>query len=249
MTSDICRFLLVITGRGEEEFLPEFFRGIMARACCTFRVIRRIGQRDPVTSSKQLTKMASGRRTPDMTKDEQDIGLPVLGYLRRYPDSYVMIVDDLESTRQAVADAVFARYRIALDEVLTPSGLQSRAAVHFLVNMLEAYYFADHGAVNAVAGSEVLSADHPTDVEQIRNPKSDLKRKWQTFKEIEHGRQIVKCLNLEHVLSRPKECCWLRAMFAWCVAKLAESNAIHDPLLNNAFCLADGCQASVTSGQ
>ncbi|MDY0169350.1 MAG: DUF4276 family protein [Thermoguttaceae bacterium] len=249
MTSDICRFLLVVTGKGEEEFLPDLFRVIMARACCTFRVIRRIGQRNPVTSSKRLAEMAGGRRTPDMTKDEQDIGLPVLGYLRRYPGSYAMVVDDLESDRRPNADAVFARYRTALDETLIPSGLQRRAAVFFLVNMLEAYYFADHRAVNGVAGTEVLSADHPSDVEQIRNPKADLKRLWKGFSEIRHGKQIVKRLDLEHVLSRPEECCWLRAMFAWCVAKLAKSNAIHDPLLNDAFCLADGCQASVTSGQ
>ena len=30
---------------------------------------------------------------------------------------------------------------------------------------------------------------------------------------------------------------------------LAEADAIHDPRLNSAFCLADGCLASVTSGQ
>lgn len=248
MTGSPCRIGLIVTGRGEESFLPQLFRSLMARAHCVFSVIRRVGQRSPVTAPRKLLSMVgTGRKLP--TKDEEEIGLPVLRYLQRYPDSYAIVIDDLEGTRREAAEAVFARYRTALDEVLAPSGLESRAAVHFLVNMLEAYYFADYQAVNAVAGKEILSADHPSDVEQIRAPKRDLKRLWQRFDEIEHGKQIVNCLDLAHVLSRPPECCWLRAMFAWCVTKLAESDAIHDPLLNSAFRLADGCQATITSGQ
>ncbi len=98
------------------------------------------------------------------TKDEEEIGLPVLLFLRRHPGSYAMVVDDLEGARRDVAAEVFARYWTALNEVLMTSKLHTRAAVHFLVNMLEAYYFADSNAVNSVAGAEVVAADHPTDV-------------------------------------------------------------------------------------
>ena len=95
----------------------------------------------------------------------------------------------------------------------------------------------------------MIHADHPTDVEQIGHPKGDLKRLWRGFDEKKHAEPILSKLDIEHVLSRPTECCWLRAMFAWCVAKLSESGAILDPTLVNAFCLADGCKASMLSGQ
>jgi hypothetical protein len=191
--------------------------------------------------------VGAGRRLP--TIDEEEIGLPVLGFLRRHPGSFAMVVDDLEGTRRAVAVEVFGRYRTALNEVLMTSNLHTRAAVHFLVNMLEAYYFANSNAVNTAAGGEVLAADHPTDVEQIGHPKGELKRLWPRFDEKEHAGPILRGLDTEHVLSRPAECCWLRTMFAWCVAKLTESDAIHDPTLANSFCLADGCRAPITSGQ
>ena len=84
-----------------------------------------------------------------------------------------MVVDDLEGAGRDIAAEVFARYRSALDEVLMTSNLHTRAAVHFLVNMLEAYYFADSRAVNSVAGTDVIAADHPTDVEEIRHPKGE----------------------------------------------------------------------------
>ncbi len=114
---------------------------------------------------------------------------------------------------------------------------------------LEAYYFAHSEAVNSVAGVAVLAADHPTDVEQIGHPKSELKRCWKVFDEVDHGRRIVPLLDLEHVLSRPQECCSLRAMFAWCVAKLIEAGAVWDDTLANSYRLTDGCRSPLTSGQ
>ena len=248
MTGEICRFWLIVTGKGEEESLPHLFRVFMAKAHCVFTVIRRVGQRSPITASDRILRMVGkGQRLPP--KDEEEIGLPVLAYLRRYPGSYAMVVDDLEGARRAIAPQVFARYRTALDEVLMPSNLHTRAAVHFLANMLEAYYFADSHAVNAVAGTVVIAADHPTDVEQIGDPKAKLKQLWHEFDERGHAGPILRSLDAEHVLARPAECCWLRAMFAWCVAKLAESDAIFEPSLVDSFCLADGCRDPATSGQ
>ena len=189
----------------------------------------------------------TGQRLP--TKDEEDIGLPVLAFLRKYPGSFAILVDDLEGDRRDIADRVFSRYRTALDEVLTPAGLQERAAVHFTANMLEAYYFADAGAVNKVAGIQVLADDYPNDVEQIRHPKGEIKRLWPEFDEIKHGRLILSALDVEHVLSRPSECCWLRTMFVWCVAKLSAANAIHDETLQSAFHVGDGCNVAITAAQ
>jgi hypothetical protein len=126
--------------------------------------------------------------------DEQEIGVPVLLFLRRNPGSYAMVVDDLEGARRAIAANVFGRYRTALDAALAPSNLQTRAAVHFLVNMLEAYYFADVRAVNSVAGATAIAADHPSDVEEIGHPKGELKRLWPAFDEKEHAGPILRCL-------------------------------------------------------
>ena len=248
MKGGFCRFWLLVTGKGEEEFLPELFRGLTARASCNFQVLRRIGQRDPVTSPERLVRMVRmGQVLPP--KDVEEIGLPIRARLQQFPGSYAMIVDDLEGARRNFAAAVYERYRGVLDVILAPVGLQSRASAHFLVNMLEAYYFAHAEVVNAVAGFAVLAADHPADVEQIGHPKGELKARWRGFDEIEHGRQIVPRLDLEHVLSRPQECCALRTMIAWCVAKLIEADVVWDDTLSGSYHLTDGCRSPLTSGQ
>ena len=183
------------------------------------------------------------------SKDVEEIGLPVRAQLQRFPRSHVLIVDDLEGARRGFAGAVYARYRSVLDTLLSPVALQSRASVHFLVNMLEAYYFAHSEAVNSVAGAVVLAGDYPTNVEQISHPKSELKRCWNGFDEIEHGCRIVPVLDLEHILSRPEECCSLRTMVAWCVAKLVESDVVWDDALGSSYQLTGGCRCALTSGQ
>ncbi len=248
MRDEICRFGLIVTGRGEEAFLPRLFRSLMKRAACVFEVICRVSQRSPIVSPERIIGMVrTGQRLPRI--DEEEIGIPVLGFLRRHPGSYAMVVDDLEGDRRSIAGDVFKRYRTALDEVLGPSGMSSRAAVHFLVNMLEAYYYADSQAVNDVASRAVLRGDHPTDVEEIRHPKNSLKKAWPEYKEMDHGEKILRRLRVEHVLSRPDVCCWLRSMFAWCVWKLSEANAVHDETIIDDLCLRNGCQSPTTSAQ
>lgn len=97
MTSEICRFGLIVTGEGEEVFLPQFFRVLMKRAHCLFTVIRRVGQRSPISAPKRLLRMVgSGQRLP--SKDEEEISLPVLAFLRKYPGSFAIVVDDLKGT-------------------------------------------------------------------------------------------------------------------------------------------------------
>ena len=123
----------------------------------------------------------------------------------------VMLVDDLEFSRSAEAPQVFDRYRRALDTMLTDKA--HRAAVHFLVNMLEAYYFADAEAVNHVLGTRL--SDFNGDVETIRNPKSELKKAYAAFDEKEHGPLIVRKLDVLHILSRADACASLRTMFTW----------------------------------
>ena len=211
MNGGFCRFWLVVTGKGEEEFLPELFRGLTARANCNFQVLRRIGQRDPVTSPERLVRMVRmGQVLPP--KDVEEIGLPARRYMNGV-GSHVIVIDDLESERAGQAQDVFLRYRSALDAAL-PEKDRSRASVHFFKNMLEAYFLADASATNSVLG--IAIADWEGDVELIRNPKGELKKLFTGYHETGHGTEILKRLDVPHVLSNPSTCAALRTLFAWC---------------------------------
>ena len=207
------RFGLIVTGTGERKFLPSLFRSLMTTQECCFEIIARVDQRSPITSARKLarnTVIGTNKRIP--TRDEEQIGLPARRYLGA-EDRFVVLVDDLEFDRRGMVAEVFARYRLALDTVLGNS-LAPRASVHFLVTMLEAYYFADPDAVKSAI--EVVLEDDPGDVEQIRNPKARLKQLFPAFDEVRHGEQIVKRLDVAQVLSRPDTCASLRTLYAWC---------------------------------
>jgi len=204
-------FGLLVTGEGEEAFLPALFRALTRTGQCTFEVIRRVPQLSPITSEKRRLKMTGqGKTLP--TKDEE-IGLAARAYLARRKDAFVILVDDLEGDRAPQRQAVYNRYRLLFDTMLGPQ--KHRASVHFLTNMLEAYYFADARAVNKVLGTTLN--DHEEDVETIPHPKGLLKETFGGFDEIEHGRAIVRELDLPHILSRPETCASLRTLFAWCL--------------------------------
>ena len=180
--------------------------------------------------------IGSGKRIPD--RDATDIGLPARQFLSS-KSSFVILIDDLEAKRSEEVQRVFDRYRLALNEMLEPNQIR-RASVHFLVNMLEAYYFADARAVNSVLGSEI--EDYEGDVETIRNPKSNLKKLCREFNEITHGRQIVDNLRVFHVLSRKETCASLRTVFAWIF------EAIGEPA-GDTHQLRAGCYNDVTKHQ
>jgi len=187
------------------------------------------------------------RRIP--SKDEEWISIPCRSYLRKDSCNYLLLVDDLEHDRRPQAVDVFRRYRDAVDALLDPDE-KSRAAVHFLVNMLEAYYFADAKAVNkALELSEPLQ-DHDGDVEEIRNPKGKLKRICQHFNEKEDGRKILEELDLEHVLSRPDTCAWLRACVSWIADALSaypDAEVYRSLELARRYCLDEGKTSELTS--
>jgi len=244
---DFCTFGLVVTGEGEEEFLPAFFRSLSARAGCSFRVLRRIGQRKPITSeARKIRMVGSGQVIP--TEDEREIGLPARRFLRGQPCHFLILIDDVEDERRPFLAQVFARYRKALDTLLR-SDEQRRAAVHFFANMLEAYYYAHSAAVNEALGRVLLDADHAGDVETIRHPKNDLKGRFPGFDERTHGALIVPRLDLDHVLCNPQTCAFLRSMFGWCVRQLIEHCPVHDPDLSNRYQLQSGVHESLTARQ
>ena len=209
------KFGLLVTGKTEEEHIPKLFRTLMELGICSFEVIRKVEQLDVRTSEKKLKMVGSGKKIPN--KDAVRIGFPARDYLKD-PCTYVLLLDDLEYDRTDRAQQIFERYRNALDPILLNQ--KHRASVHFLVNMLEAYYFADAATVNAVLGTSLN--DYEGDVETIRHPKGKLKQIYWGFNEKEHGGRILDRLDVEKVLSNPNTCASLRTLFAWCLKALGE---------------------------
>lgn len=190
------RFGLIVTGKGEEDHITNLFRALMRYRNNTFTVIRRIGQRNPITSPDRTLEMVGcGKKITD--RDEEQIGVPARQFIRQNPDSFVIVLDDLEYDRADQHEAVFKRYKAALNNLL---GEQSgRASVHFLVMMLEAYFWAHADAMNAVFDAHL--EDHEGDVEEIRNPKSKIKLgPCPNYDEVEHSGAILAQLDVEHVL-------------------------------------------------
>ncbi|NJN98527.1 MAG: DUF4276 family protein [Anaerolineales bacterium] len=240
-------FGLIVTGKGERDHLPKLFKSLMATGICNFQVIQFTGQRGPITSEKRILEMVgSGKSIPD--KDQSEIGLPARRYLNVNKCHFVVLVHDLEHDRKHQAQQVFDRYRRALDTMLT-SEQNSRASVHFLVNMLEAYYFADAKAVSTVLNLTSSLEDYLEDVEDIPHPKGELKRLYLGFREREDGGQILDHLNIEHVLSRSDTCASLRTLFAWC-SKVVEQYPDYQSLsLADKYHLQDGRFSEITRSQ
>jgi hypothetical protein len=115
------RIALLVTGKGEAQFLPALFLSLVTEGHCTFKVAARIPQQRPIRSAKRIEKLVR-KGTPLTTRDE-DIGLLVRNLLRGSFD-YVILIDDLEHDHKDQAQVVFQRYRLALDTMLNPVGLR-----------------------------------------------------------------------------------------------------------------------------
>ncbi len=139
-----------------------------------------------------------------------------------------MLIDDLEYEWKELAIDVFQLYRDIFDVILNTN--KHRAAVHFLVYMLEAYYFADANAINSVLSTNLK--DYEGDVETIRHPKGELKKLFKGFDEIKHGGEIISILDVEHVLSNLETCASLRTLYKWCWTKMGQVPTDKYQLLN-----------------
>ncbi len=72
-TSAFRQIGLLVTGEGEREFLDKLFRLLMDGGNCTFKVAGKVPQRGPLTSQRQILKMAgSGKR---ITSLDEKLGL------------------------------------------------------------------------------------------------------------------------------------------------------------------------------
>ena len=235
-------FGLIVTGKTEEQHLPKLFKSLMATGICAFEVIRRVDQLKVITSEKRLKALNNGKDIPSI---DAKIGLAVRRYLMTDVCHFVLLIDDLEHDRRNEAQQDFDRYRLALDTVLDT--LKHRASVHFLVNMLEAYYFADAQAINVVLDTSL--SDYEDDVETIRNPKGKLRHMPPSFDVIDDGGRILDRIDIEHILSRPDACASLRTLFAWCVEILAQHPNFDRPDFDNKYRLHDGILSVITKPQ
>lgn len=239
------QFGLIVTGKTEADHLPTLFRSLSAVGGCSFKVIKHTGQRNPITSPKRLKKLEiAGKVVP--TKYEE-LCLFAKRYLQENACRFVLLLDDLEFDRREQEQSVFNDYRRGLDKILTPA-YSYRAAVHFLVYMVEAYYFADAQAINAALSLGAPIKDEIGDVEEIKNPKARLKQLHSGFDERADGGKILEKLDLEKVLARPETCASLRTLLAWCIAALA-CYADYSNLTLPEYCLDEGCLNKVTAGQ
>lgn len=243
------KFGLIVTGKGEQAHLPNLLKSLVATGICSFEVLGRIGQRNHISSPDRTLRMVGkGQKLP--TRDEEEIGLPSRKYLDDDPCCFIILIDDLEYDRQEHHQHIFERYKRAFDTILNPAQ-RLRASVHFLVNMLEAYYFADARAINLVLPISPPLEDYPGNVEDIRNPKGRLKSLSPGFDEITDGGMILDFIDIDHVLSRPDTCAGLRTLFAWC-SKVLERYPHYESLnlnLNDKYHLDDGVLSEVTQVQ
>lgn len=224
------RFFLVVTGEGEERFLPDLFRTLAASGLCGFSVIHRIGQLSPIISSRRLEIVERRGRVP---RRDEELGLRIRRYLSGASSVFVLIVDDLEHQRRDQCEDVYDRYCEILDRHL-PKSDRTRASVHFLVNMLEAYYFAHSNAVTEALDLAPPFLPKDGDVEEIRNPKSELRQLLRSdygldYDEIRDGERIVRRLELDIILSNPTTCASLRTLVAWCDEKM-EDHPLYETL-------------------
>ena len=227
-------FGLFVTGKGEEEFAPALFRSLTESGDCTFTVRARFGQRSPITSEKRLLRMVGeGKKIPN--RDAEEIGLPARRFLESNPNSFVILIDDLEEGRRDNHAAIFSRYEKVFDTFLS-SRTRPGASVHFFVNMLEAYYFADIDPVNSVLNTSL--SEFEGDVEEIKHPKNALKRlTGNLFDENRDGRLILNQLNLTRVLRNGSTCRSLRSLIKWCIAALRQPYSEQYSLLSGECCL------------
>ena len=239
-------FGLIVTGHTEEEHLPKLFESLKETRICNFKVIKKIEQRSPRTSSRPrrtFTVVGTDQQIP--TTDWEEIGAPAIDHVNQSDYHFVILIDDLEYSRKDQAHEVFERYQNALNAL--PNTSRHRASVHFMVYMLEAYYFAAVPAIKAVLGIDL--ADHKADVETIRNPKSNLRQMHPSFDVIDDGGKILNQIDIERVLSRPDACASLRTLFAWCV-RVLETYSDHDCTnFYDKYKLHDGKLSEITRTQ
>ncbi len=220
-------FGLVVTGDGERAAMPHFLRALTSEGHCTFRVIRQTGQVTQRSPARKARDISSGKLIPDR---DANVALEIRRHVSRSEDNCAIWIDDLEDDRRANAKDELSRLLTAIDQIVGVNpGWRARCSAHFMVNMLEAYFFGDVETVNSVLGTALT--DHVGDCENIRHPKNELKHAakqlgvGRKFDEMTHGVEIAKKIDLAQVLSKPQCCRALRTLVTWCTQMIGEPTA------------------------
>lgn len=211
------KFCLFVTGKGETQYLPKLFSYISRSGICAFQVSQHVGQLRPRTSPKRAARIiGTSKQLPG--KDFDKISAPARRHIQEDPCSRIILIDDLEGIDEQEAKKTFDRYRQALDAGL--GSYSKRGSVHFLVNMFEAYFFADPTALSESLGVSIAQASYNGDVETILNPKAKLKQIFSNYKEAEHPGPILDRFCLAYALANPEYCRSLRTCVKWIVHQL-----------------------------
>lgn len=230
------KFGLLVTGKGEEQHLPKLFKELSATGWCAFRIVRRVSQLSVrQVNIEPLKELGVPKKIPK--KHAEQIGLTSRRWLQDGLVDYIILVDDIESSRRSQIDLVYKNYIAIFDKEL--GNYRKNASVHFFVNMIEAYFFADSNSINSVFNKAIV--DDSDDVEDIKNPKVKLKSIVGQYHEIDDLGRLLNSLSVGHVLSKPDTCGYLRVLFAWCI-KVAN-------LHMNKYCLQDGILGDATKQQ
>lgn len=247
-------FIIAVTGHAEVDCVPILLRRVLPEWACGAQIekVRRVPQRP-----RLRIRGRKGGQLIEGMDDHQRLVREVPKLLGGGKARFFVWIDDLESGEDRQNPQPHFNYYRELMDGGIHEPLRSRCSIHFLANMLEAYFLADTAAVNQVDISpsgqsgqpQFLSlADHSGDCESIKNPKAVLKDAvnqecpTSKFDEIAHGHAIVRKLNLDHILSNPQTCRALRTLVAWCWEAIGEPRS-------DKFRLTDGVYWDITAGQ
>lgn len=245
------KFYLFVTGKGEEKHLHKLFSALSEIAPSAFIVAARVDQLGAIKSSKRLrreTVVGTNKSIPDRLFNK--VVAPIRRYVTEDPCNFVILMDDLEYERIKDGEKIFERYRELLDKGLGSE--TSRGSVHFLANMVEAYFFADFQATNTALALASPLSEHVGDVERIRNPKHEIRKRLPTYNEIEDAGKVLNRIDLRRVLAEKDSCAWLRSCVKWTVEVLEQythSGVIDSTGIRLTCHLDDGKVSGLTAAQ
>lgn len=242
------RIQLVVTGRGEAKCAANLVGKVIHAAGRAIHPLEAVAAdqrpRKQIRNISKLLPAQAGRQVP--TKRHLEV-IRELGKRLADPAVICILIDDLEKGERQAAAAHFEYYRRMLDDIPAKNAA-ARSSVHFLVNMLEAYFFHDVEATNQVIEGLELGR-HDGDVEDISHPKNALENEIKQrigrdrgYRETDDAVKIVRHLNLETVLADPDQCRSLRTLVAWCWEQIGQERT-------DQFQLKGGAYWDVTASQ
>ena len=233
--------IFAVTGHAEVECVPAIIRKCMRLSSAVVK----IGTVSRVRQRPRLRIRAKGSQKCQVLPEHEKLAREI-PKLVRDERSYFLWIDDLENEEDRKQPQPHFDYYARLLDDAVHAPMRERCSIHFLVNMLEAYFLADTSAVNTVLQPFLERPDtslkrHQGDCENIKNPKgtlvSHVKHCNPTKRYIEttHGPGIARQLDIEQILSNPNHCRALRTLVAWCWEAIGEARTDQFQLLAGVY--------------